>query len=134
MPIKDNTFHPKFKPFEMDGPGEETISIWHHFSLPDLEGINLGKEQYRKPPWAIYKNNGSWVYLRISSFPHDQKLHRVVTFNSDHTRAQIYNCQETTFLKGNLHSLTLFPSDQILLARVLAEREGCYLHSCGVNY
>ena len=30
--------------------------------------------------------------------------------------------------------MTLFPSDLILLARILADREGCYLHSCGVNF
>ena len=30
--------------------------------------------------------------------------------------------------------MTMFPSDQILLARILADREGFYLHSCGVNF
>jgi len=134
LPIKDNTFHPKFKLFEVDGPGEDTISIRHHFSLPDLDGKSLGEELYRKPPWAIYKNNGSWIYLGISPAQSDKKLHRVVTFNSDHTRARIYNDKEETFLKGNLHSLTMFPSDQILLARILADRGGFCLHSCGVNF
>jgi radical SAM protein with 4Fe4S-binding SPASM domain len=136
LPITETTFHPKFRHFEVDGPEEDTISIRHHFSLPDLDGKDLGKEFYRKPPWAIYKNNGSWVYLGISPTLGDKRLHRVVTFNSGHTRAEIYNDQdrEETFLKGNLHSLTLFPSDQILLARILADREGCYLHSCGVNF
>jgi len=28
----------------------------------------------------------------------------------------------------------MFPTDQILLARILADREGLYLHSCGVNF
>jgi hypothetical protein len=134
LPITETTFHPKFKLFEVDGPGEDTISIRHHFFLPDLEGGDLGKEAYRKPPWAIYKNNGSWIYLGISPTFGDKSLHRVVTFNADHTKARIYNDKEETFLKGNLHSLTMFPSDQILLARVLADREGCYLHSCGVNF
>ncbi len=36
------------------------------------------------------------------------------------------------FEKGNLGSLTTFPSDQILLARILADREGCYLHASGI--
>jgi MoaA/NifB/PqqE/SkfB family radical SAM enzyme len=134
LPIKDSTFHPKFKLFEVDGPGEDTIFIRHHFSLPDLDGRNLGRECYRKAPWAIYKSNGSWVYLGISPTLGDKSLHRVVTFNSDHTRARIYNDKEEIFLKGNLHSLTMFPSDQILLARILADRQGCYLHSCGVNF
>ncbi|MBU4312100.1 MAG: hypothetical protein KJ706_05220, partial [Candidatus Omnitrophica bacterium] len=128
------TFHPKFKQFEVNGPGEDTIYIRHHFSLPDLDGKDFGKEVYRKAPWAIYKNNGSWIYLGISPVHGDKSLHRVATFNSGHTRAKIYNDKEETFLKGNLHSLTMFPSDQILLARILADRAGCYLHSCGVNF
>ena len=135
LPINERTFHPKFKQFEVKGPGEDTICIRHHFSLPDLDGKDLGKEHYRKPPWAIYKNNSSWVYLGISPTLGDKSLHRVATFNFDHTRVRIYNDKdrEDIFLKGNLHSLTMFPSDQILLARVLADRNGCYLHSCGVN-
>ena len=134
LAITENTFHPKFKHFEVAGPGKDNIAIRHHFSLPELDEKDLGKELYRKPPWAIYKNNGSWIYLGISPTHGDKNLHRVVTFNSDHTRAKIYNDKEEIFLKGNLHSLTMFPSDQILLARILADRQGCYLHSCGVNF
>ena len=133
LPINEQTFHPKFKQFEASGPGEDTIYIRHHFFLPDLDGKDFGKEFYRKAPWAIYKNNGSWIYLGISPAQGDKSLHRVAAFNSGHTRAKIYNDKEETFLKGNLHSLTMFPSDQILLGRILADRDGCYLHSCGVN-
>ncbi len=134
LPINEQTFHPKFKQFEVKGPGGDNISIRHHFSLPDLDGKGLANEVYRKAPWAIYKNNGSWIYLGISPTQGDKSLHRVVTFNANHTRARIYNDKQDLFLKGNSHSLTMFPSDQILLGRVLADREGCYLHSCGVNF
>ncbi|MCX5706134.1 MAG: hypothetical protein NTW13_00410 [Candidatus Omnitrophica bacterium] len=134
--INEQTFHSKFKQFEVNGPGADNIFIWHHFSLVGSYDKDLGKEVYRKPPWAIYKNNGFWIYLGISPAKDDKSLHRVVTFNSKHTRAEIFNdkVRERTFLKGDLHSLTMFPSDQILLARVLADKEGCYLHSCGVNF
>lgn len=131
--ITDNTFHSKFKLFEVNEPGDDTISIRHHFSLPDLGGKSLGKEVYRKPPWAIYQKGDSWIYLGISPTKGDKSLHRIVVFNKDHSRARIYNDKESIFLKGDLHSLTLFPTDQILLARILADREGCYLHACGVN-
>ncbi|TAM38442.1 radical SAM protein [bacterium] len=133
LPIQDNTFHTKFKLFATEAKGEDVISIRHHFSLPDLSGKDLGKEVYRKAPWAIYKNNGSWVYLGISPVRGDKSLHRVAAFNSGHTRGRIYNNGGEAFLKGDSHSLTLFSSDQILLARVLADKQGCYLHSCGVN-
>jgi MoaA/NifB/PqqE/SkfB family radical SAM enzyme len=50
LPIDDQTFHPKFAAFRVDGPGEDTVTIRHHFELPDLKGKDLGKELYRKPP------------------------------------------------------------------------------------
>ncbi|MCX6841660.1 MAG: radical SAM protein [candidate division WOR-3 bacterium] len=133
LPIDDQTFHPKFAAFRADGPGADTVVIRHHFTLPDLTANDLGRELYRKPPWAIYQQNGSYIYLGISSQADDPSLHCVATFNADHTRARIYNddVREGTWRKGGLHSLTMFSSDQILIARLLADRNGCYLHSAG---
>jgi len=37
----------------------------------------------------------------------------------------------STYQKGGLSSLTRFATDQILIARLLADRQGCYLHSAG---
>lgn len=133
LPITGAIFHPKFKLFEVAGPGEDTISIRHHFSLPDLKGKDLGRELYRKPPWVIYQKDNSWIYLGISSVKTDKSPRRVIVFNNDYTKTIIYNDKEEISLKYGLYSLTLFPTDQILLARVLADRQGCYLHSCGVN-
>lgn len=132
LPITDQTFAGKFKQFEVPGPNNDLISIRHHFSLPDLKGQDLGREVYRKPPWAIYRQGSSWIYLGISPDPDDPTLHRVAVFNHDHTRARIYSDNDDAFLKGDLHAITLFPTDQILLARVLADRQACFLHSSGV--
>lgn len=132
LPITDSTFHPKFSLFQVDGPGEDTISINHCFSLPNLDGRDLGKELYRRHPWRIYRREDSWTYLNISrKIP--GRINRVAVFNHDHTRARMYSMDDKRFRKGNLNSLTLFPTDQILLAQVLAEREGCYIHSSGVS-
>ncbi len=131
LPINDQTFHPKFTAFRADGPGADTVMIRHHFTLPDLKGKDLGRELYRKPPWAISQKNGSYIYLGISPQVDDPSLHRVATFNADHTRARIYDDRSDIWRKGNLDSLTMFPSDQILIARLLADRQGCILHSAG---
>jgi radical SAM protein with 4Fe4S-binding SPASM domain len=133
LPITDDTFHAKFKLFQIRKPQGKTISVRHHFSLPDLEGRDLGKEIYRKPPWLIYKKDDSWIYLGIAPRKEDKHLHRVAVFNSDHTHAEIYNDGEKIYRKGDLGTLTLFPTDQILLARLLADRQGFYLHACGVS-
>ena len=130
LPMTDNTFHPRFKPFQVNGPGDDTITIRHHFSLPDLNGLDLGKEVYRKPTWTIYKKEDSWIY--ISAGEADKDIDVVAVFNQSHSRARIYNKNEDAFHNGGLNSLTLLPTDEILLARVLANRHGCFLHSGGV--
>ncbi|MCM8796983.1 MAG: radical SAM protein [Candidatus Omnitrophica bacterium] len=134
LPFREDTFHPKFKLFGVSGPKEDTINIRHHFFLPDLNGRDLGRELYRKTPWAIYKNNDSWIYLGVSSGSGNKDLHRVAVSNHDYSRIRIYHPNEKVFYRGNLQSLTLFPTDQILLAQVLADRKGCFLHACGVNF
>jgi hypothetical protein len=55
-------------------------------------------------------------------------------FNEDHTSGTFYWDNNQLLLDGNLPSLTYAPSDQLFLARVLADRRGCYLHSSGVNF
>ncbi|MGP8052018.1 MAG: radical SAM protein [Desulfobaccales bacterium] len=131
LPINEHTFASKFKKFEMDHPGDDLISIRHQFSLPDLIGKNLGQEVYHRPPWAIYRKGDSWIYLGISPVAGDTRLHRVAVFNLDHTRAQIYSPSAEIFLRGHLQALTLFSTDQVLLARALADHAACIIHSGG---
>lgn len=133
LPIEDQTFNSKFESFKADGPGPDIVAIRHHFTLPGLKDKDLGQELYRKAPWAIYQKNGSYIYLGISPQSDDPSVHRVASFSADHTRGRIYsdNVREDSWRRGNLHSLTMFPSDQILVARLLADREGFYLHSAG---
>jgi MoaA/NifB/PqqE/SkfB family radical SAM enzyme len=134
LPIDGKTFHRKFKLFEVDGPGEDTITLRHHFGLPDLGSEDIGEEVYRKAPWAIYRKGASWIYVGIAVGDDDDSIHRVAVFNDGHTAGRLYNddTREDSWHKGRLESLTMFPTDQILLARVLADREACYLHSGAV--
>jgi len=135
LPIRDNTFAEKFKLFAVDGPGSDNVHLVHRFSLPDMGG-DFGKEVYRKSPWVIYRNGEGWVYiLETSPDPAEKQVRQISFMSEDHSRAEIYNgdlvCQ--AYQKGGLGALTMSPTDQILLARLLADREGCYIHSDGVN-
>ncbi len=132
--IAKDSFHSKFRNFQTDSAGEDLVTIRHHFSIPDISARDLGEEVYRKPPWAIYRKDSSWIYLGISPSAKDKSLHRVAIFNNDYTSARIYSKDDKQFLKGDQHSLTFFPTDQILLARILAHKQGFYLHSCGVDF
>jgi hypothetical protein len=133
IPITDKTFHPKFKIFELDGPGEDVVTVHHSFSLPEVNIDKLGKKVYEKPPWAIFRKSKTWIYLSISPDLDYNNIHRVALINDEHTRVRVFSPDENQYRKGKIGSLTFFPTDQILLARALADREGCYFHSSGVS-
>lgn len=132
QPFDDATFADKFKGFEVPGPGPDLISLRHHFSPPDLRERDLGREVYRQVPWAVYRQGSSWIYLIVSPEPEEASPHQVAVFNHDYTRGRIYHRTAALFHQGGLNSLTLFPTDQIWLAQVLADRKACFLHSGGV--
>jgi hypothetical protein len=160
FPITDTTFDHKFKLFEVYEPGEDTITIRHHFSIPLLSSLDMAEEVYRRPPWAIYRKGPYWIYAVVSggtgelikrlwhsfssrshnktegdgtSHPRiaqERNIHQLAVINR--RTVTIYNKTEKAFLRGNIPSLTLFPTDQILLAQLLAQRHGCYIHASGV--
>jgi len=128
-PITSQTFAPKFEAFAVDGPGSDTVFIHHRFGLPDLQGRNLGRQVYRKTPWAVFERPDAWFYLGIAMDPDDTRLFAFAEFDREHSRGTIWSPTDGRFVQGGLNSLTTFPTDQIVLARVLADRRACYLHS-----
>ncbi len=134
LPMTDRTFQPKFEAFRVEGPGEETISVRHHFGLPEFKKEDLGEVVYSEPPWEIRRRGGSWIYRGIYPGRDDPRTHRLIVFNADHTRASIFNPSPDLFLQGGLDSLMLLPSDQLLLARVLPSLDGLFVHAAGVDF
>ena len=133
LPITDATFDPKFELFRDDVDGPAAIALSHHFSLPDLAGKDLGREVYRKAPWAVYRKETSWIYLMISPDRADASIHRIMVFNDGHTRGRIFSPSDALFREGGLDSLALLPSDQLILARALPAFGGAFVHAAGVR-
>ena len=133
LPFLDSTFLPKFKLFETDGPGEENINIRHYFSLPNLRIEDLGKKVYDVLPWTIFKHHDLWVYLGPTSQSARIGGCQMVLCNADHSQTLIFHPGDSVYSKGNHSALTLLPTDQIILARAVAMRKGCYLHSGGIK-
>jgi len=133
LPVTDDTFRTKFKQFEADGPGGagETVVIRHIFRPFDFEREELGQCVYRRAPWAIYRRGDEWLYLSVSPAMEDAEAGDVAVLSEDHALGHMYHAREDVFRKGDLHSLSMFTTDQVLLGRVLADRQGCYLHSAG---
>ena len=132
LPIKDDTFVPKINKFQVNKPGEDIIKIDHRFSLPNMERMKGAKQVYGIPPWTIYKKDDSWIYVYSSSDLENDKILQIAAFNKDHTRSQIFSSSPDRFLNGNMKSLSLLTNDQILMAKILVDKEGCLLHSSGV--
>lgn len=133
LPITDNTFEPKFDLFRSAANGPADIVLRHHFSLPDLETFDLGREVFRKAPWAVYRKGSSWIYVMISPDPSDTTVHRVMAFDDGHTRGRIFSPSDAFFRAGGLDSLALLPSDQLVLARALPAFGGVFIHAAGVD-
>lgn len=134
LPITENTFHPKFQPFEADGPGGDMVVIHHHFSgIPDIK-VDVSERIYFRPPWAIYRMGEKWVYQWIESAPPYRNYYRTVVTDKEHSHLDIFNddAMRENFLAGGLTSLAMFPTDQIVLGRLLAYRSGCIMHSLGI--
>jgi hypothetical protein len=132
LPITNHTFHPKLLKFIAKDPNPDKIFLHIHFKFPDMELKNLGKPFYSRSPWVIYKKNTDWVYLGMDPEDDDIDLFRIAIFSENHSKGEIYCPSEGSFTQGKIDSLTFFPTDQILLARLLADRQGCILHSAGM--
>lgn len=133
LPFRDGTFQPKFKVFETTAPGPDVITIRHHYELPPWTEDDLGRLVYKKAPWAIYDRGDAWIYGGILPPPRDKGFYQIIVFSRDHSFSDVYNKDARAFRRGGLHSLTFFPTDQILMARLLADRQGCFIHSGGVS-
>jgi hypothetical protein len=169
IPIGGDTFAAKFMPFEVEGPGPDTVFLEHRFTVPNLNGHKMGREIYRREPWAVYKKGRVWIYLNYSCgtmrsflqivhriwnrlkhagqgnrrgdeskacYPSrlgtGTRIHLLAFCSSSQKSLRIFNHDGDQFRGGNLDSLTLFPTDQILLGRILAQRQGCFFHAGGV--
>lgn len=130
LPFQENTFNQKFDLFSRTEPGKDPVIIHHHFTLPDLAGMDLGEVVYQESPWIIHRNNDYYIYLMIAAG--DVEPHMVSFFTHDYRQGHIYSKNDRAFRGGNLHSLTMYPTDQILIVPLLAEREGFIMHAAGM--
>ncbi len=131
LPIHDRTFAPKFRHFQTDRPGADRIAIRHHFAIPPGDPAGRGREVYRRAPWSIRRRGSEWVYAGISPDPACPRLHCLAVVDDAHSRAEIFADRGRRFRRGNLDTLTMFSTDQVLLAAALAPRGGAILHAAG---
>ncbi len=135
LPITDNTFHSKFSAFETAIPSDEKMIIEHRFkweedTLPSSEDDPF----YSNGAWKIIQSGNRIIYKWINpNPPHDNILRKAVC-DREHSHIIIFNDSslKKKYLDGNLISLSMFPTDQILIGPYLAYKHGCILHSLGI--
>lgn len=131
LPFAETTLDARFESFRVNRRGADTVELKHHFVLPARAVGEGAREVYRRPPWAVYRHGDTWIYEVLVDGPDGPVEQTVAVFNDAHTRGQTYRSPEweRVWKDGGLGSLTLLPTDQILLARLAADRDGCILHS-----
>ena len=135
LPFGEDVLDPKFADFLVDGPGDDVVVWRHHFSVPQIEIPEGSEEVYARMPWVIdHTPAGQWIYRCVGADLHTQSPHAIAVFNEEHTVGDFYNDaeREAWWRQGPILSLTLFASDQLILARLLADRDAFYLHSGGI--
>ncbi len=132
FPLEEKTFASKFQLFRYDDGKDNEVTIHHHCGLPKIE--NWGEKIYRRVPWIIYKTASGYIYEMFVEGNDSPPL--MAIFNKDHSEGHIYKGKNyvRAFKKGNLTSLLCFPTDQILFAQLLADRDGIILHGSGLIF
>lgn len=123
-PLSGTAFEKKFRVFEVGEAGKDPVYLHHRFTLPDLADESLGRPVYSKAPWTIYHRDASWLY-------HASSLGHIAVFNKSHTRCLLYHEPQEADRFGR-GTLTRLPSDQIVLARMLPERQALLMHAAGM--
>jgi len=136
-PISENTFHPKFKQFEVPGPGSDNVMIYHHFNLPkSVDTIEAGgKEIYHKNQWQIFKTDETWIYRYTSLSPENLVENAIGIMSNDYRSIHIYteNLSREKYSRAGFAALTLFNTDQMIFTKLLSDRNGVMIHSNGFN-
>jgi hypothetical protein len=132
-PLAESTFAAKIQKFSVAEVGGDVIVLNHHFDLPAFPDPPFGTAVYDRPPWKIYHSGSTWTYLSVAPGQGGPTCYQRADFNDPHTLAEVYHVRDTELNRGDLQSLTLFPTDQILLSRLLAYRQGCILHAAGLQ-
>jgi len=132
LSLKKETFASKFQLFRCDNGEDNEVTIHHHCGLPEIS--NWGEKVYQRAPWIIYKTPSGYIYKMFVEGNEESPL--IAIFNKNHSEGHIYKGKNyvSAFKKGTLTSLLCFPTDQILFARLLADRSGIILHGSGLIF
>ena len=130
LDVNTVAFKRSLAPFAAEGPGDDTAVFRHHFEWPRIpRQTDWGAVQYNRPPWIVSKKDETWIYRCYGTG--QNRCSKLAVFNEAHTRAALFSRpRELAWLRaGEWSSLSLMPTDQIWLCRLMADRNAAALHS-----
>ena len=128
-----NTFHRKLHPFIVSELGDDVIDLKYYFSLPTVTTYQSKSLIYNRPPWRIYCVDSVYIYEGIGGNA-SNLTYQVGEINFEEKKIRIYFPDSNLFERGNFETITLIPTDQIILVPILAERQACLVHSAGLIF
>lgn len=133
-PINDKTFDRSIQKFSVPNIREDAdlVEINHRFSLPPINYNELGTAIYSKTPWTVYRSEDKWIYIGYSIKSGEFVVDQIAIFNSGHSICNIFHSDIANFRQGHNNSLSLLTTDQIILARLLADKNAAIFHSAGM--
>lgn len=132
--IQNDTFNTTLAGFLCHSVEMETVKIEHHFDLP--EDFNLPEDccVYANTPLRIYNFGNSIIYEEGYSLEDNSYVRRLIAiWSDDYMTGDIYHADPLRWDQGNIGQLSCMPTDQVFLAELLANRQGCILHAGGVE-
>jgi radical SAM protein with 4Fe4S-binding SPASM domain len=133
LPIQDSTFIPNMQPFEMTETASPSMVISHHLGIPEIRKAHSWKKVWDRQDLTVFRNAHCWVYQAQDRLSPDVPLTQFTTIaNSDHSQVRVYMSSDAFWRKGSLESLSVFPCDQALFARFLANHGGMIVHASGL--
>jgi len=107
--------------------------ISHHLGIPEIRKAHSWKKVWDRQDLTVFRNAHCWVYQAQDRLSPDVPLTQFTTIaNSDHSQVRVYMSSDAFWRKGSLESLSVFPCDQALFARFLANHGGMIVHASGL--
>jgi hypothetical protein len=133
MPFRANTYNDKLQPFAVSQPGEDQVRVRYHFALPAEKESGYGRLVYEQAPWRIYRGQSGWAYVGFTGDP-QAPVYQIGKMDESQREIHIYFPDARVFERGDLETLALIPTDQIVLTPLLAQRQACYIHASGLIF
>jgi hypothetical protein len=130
--IPITTFRSSLQKFKIEKVDRVDLAIKYIFSLPDLNEYRTLKPFYSRTPWIVYAFEQQHVYLGTSDAENFSDFWRAAFVSADYNECSVFFPDGGHFLEGVHDTITHMISDQIILCRLLANHQGCMLHSGGL--